>query len=254
MVASGQSSRPPGGVSPDQGSESEGVRNGHRGPGARARRRSRVIIGASSASASATYTASYTGHRIPQCPRSGRERLVVGQLDAQVEQVGVRKAGHVVTDVAAQRRPAQDVGCLERHQMRRGQRRVTERCLGPAPDLAVVHEGRDHDRRVDDQGHARSASRSARMLDVSNRDPVASLRARTRSARSSPLGRRASAMSSRRRCSWSERPARAALAASSSCTSSGTSRTVMDVVIAALCMRDQHIADQHIAAQARCLP
>ena len=63
--------------------------------------------------------------------------------------------------------------------------------------------------RVDNDRHDRSASRWSRMVAAGSRLCVLAVRVRARVSKSSTEGRRASSMSSARRCSWSDRPARA---------------------------------------------
>src|SRR5581483_6186230 len=80
--------------------------------------------------------------------------------------------------------------------------------------------------------HRRSASRASRIADASRRVPVASTRARARAMTSSSVGVSAVFTSTPRKYSCSDLPDRAARAASSSRTWSGTSRTVMATMTA----------------------
>src|SRR5688500_7803264 len=75
------------------------------------------------------------------------------------------------------------------------------------------------------------------MRDAGRLEAVVRVRPRARRRTSSTEGFRANSISSARRCSWSDRPARAARAASSSRTSSGTSRTVIEGMPAVCCYR-----------------
>lgn len=102
---------------------------------------------------------------------------------------------------------------------------------------AIIQEQRNERRGIaDDAGAHRRSSRAARIVSASMLTPVASTRARARAMTSSTDGRAAASSSIPRRYSTNDLPARAARAASSSRTSSGTPRTV----IAALTL--DHIA------------
>ena len=61
-------------------------------------------------------------HVLPELPYPRSARLVGKELHAQVQQVGVRERCHVGRDVAGQCRPPQDIGGLDRHQVRSRQR------------------------------------------------------------------------------------------------------------------------------------
>ena len=86
----------------------------------------------------------------------------------------------------------------------------------------------------DSAAQRRSASRAARMDSASTHAPVAAIRARARAMTSSTGGRAAVSISIPRTYSWRDLPARAARAASSSRTSSGTFRTVIATLMQAL--------------------
>ena len=106
---------------------------------------------------------------------------------------------------------------------------VADKGGNPLAVWAAVEQECDEGRRVADDvcPHRRSASRAARIDSALTLTPVASTRALARAMTSATGGRATESMSMRRRYSWRDLPSRAARAASSSRTSSGTSLTVI---------------------------
>ena len=121
------------------------------------------------------------------------------------------------------------------HVMRRHEPFVRELCPRPRSISTLIDQGRQHDARVDDEGHVRSAARSASISSADRRLPRAFERAAARSSSSSTVGRAAKAMNSRRRNSCNDCPALAARPARTSRTPSGTFRIVMDGMHAFCC-------------------
>ena len=172
----------------------------------------------------------------------------------------MRQRSGVRGSVTARGGSAQDVGDLHRQKVRSHQGRVIQHVLSPSAHVPTIDERADDHRGIENDRHRRSASRCSRMRSVERRLPVHRLRSRTRASTTSGSGRSASPTSSARRYSCSERPERRARAASSSRTSSGTSRIVMEGMQSfcmfqlhdasigqpAVCCRFQHAGDQHL--------
>jgi hypothetical protein len=102
----------------------------------------------------------------------------------------------------------------------------------PLPVGAGIEQQGDNGRGVADEAGAqrRSVFRAAKIESASTRTPVAVTRALARAMTSSTVACMALSTSIPRRYSCNDLPARAALAASSSRTASGTSRMVMAVM------------------------
>ncbi len=167
------------------------------------------------------------------CPRG--EQLVGPVLDCEVEQVSMGLGCLVGAAEACEAVAADAVRGLEGDQARGEEVGSAQRFADPLPVGAAVEQQGDQGRGVaDDAGvPRRSASRAARIVSASARTPVALTRARARAMTSSTGGRATVSTSMPRRYSCRDFPARAARAASSSRTSSGTPRTVMATLIAA---------------------
>ena len=175
------------------------------------------------------------GQIVAKLPHARRDRLVRIQVHTKGEQIVMGKRRDIGRDATGENRPAEDVRGFDRQQMRSDEVLPAQFSLSPVAVRADVDQCGDGSTRVDDDRHDRSASRCSRIAAAGSRLCVLVVRVRARVSKSSTEGRRASWMSSVRRCSWSDRPARAALAASSSRTSSGTFRTVIDVMHAVWC-------------------
>lgn len=171
---------------------------------------------------------------VPEFPYPGGERAVGEEFHPHVEEIGMGHRRDIGGNLAGGGGPAQNVGRLDRHQMRGTERLVGEQGFRPGTGVAAIDERRHHERGINDKGHRRSSSRWDRMRSAGREDSVAAFLAWIRCTRASASGCRASSTSLARRYSCSDRPLRAARAASSSRVSSGTSRIVIDVVMHAL--------------------
>jgi hypothetical protein len=132
----------------------------------------------------------------------------------------VRERTNLLGDGSGSYGTAQNVGDFNRQKVRSRKRAIQQLRLRPPPVRARVDEGRHYQRCVDDSGHLRSLSRRRKISFAESFPREAFLRSRTRSMRTATLGRRASSISSARKCSCRDLPADAARAASSSRTSS----------------------------------
>lgn len=181
------------------------------------------------------HVAGVVGREVPpQLPSARGEQVEGPQLEREVEEVGVGLRRNVSADLVGQRQPAQDVGRLEGGEVWREKIGGSQGVRGPEPDLTAVGEHGDESGGVANEPvQRRSASRAARMVCASTVAPVAATLARARTMTSSTEGLAATSMRKSRRYAWSDLPARAARAAHSSRTWSGTSRMVIAKLIAA---------------------
>jgi len=168
------------------------------------------------------------GEVVTELPDPACKRFVGKEVNSEGEEISMCEGGHLGRELPCQDSAPEDVRHLDEHQVRSGEPTPAEQLFSPASIRPSVDEGGRDGGCVDDERHRRSASRWTRIRSRESRLPVLAFRSRTRATRSSGSGRSASSIRRPRRYSCSERPERAARAASSSRTSPGTSRTVMD--------------------------
>jgi len=162
------------------------------------------------------------------------------RLYTQPHQISMRAGGLNTRYLPAPLEPAQHVAGFDKIQLRTGQL-IFGKCSFRPPAFLPLVDKRGHQHGcVDDRGHDRSASRARRIRFASTRVSATVLRSRRPCSHASRDGRAAIRSSSARKNFCMDWRWRAARAASSSRTSSGTFLIVICTGMTALCHHQGH--------------